>query len=333
MGIEEKELQAVAKEDTKDAGASKTMRYSDRRKEERARREKEKLEKLKKKEGGVSTDVLEEKELDKVTDGIQKIDIDEKETNNSGKSDKEVIDLTTSDSKRKEERMGQRSGGRRGQSDIHPVQDRREDIEDGNKQKDERGQLSVTVTKDGRKVRNKERPAIQIYRPGMGKYSSKTIKKEEESPGPSPEESRESSPTKTKGSRSGSNEDQRREPEKDKRPAKRDDKSEKEGRKESGRRNRRVKKYDEYYEEGEEGTKKYSTKEYYSTRGGKKDRGDEQQYYEERGYKRGGGGRYKGSSRDDGYYYSGAKGNKEDAYFDNKGKKDGKRKSESEGKS
>merc|ERR1711874_500631 len=49
--------------------------------------------------------------------------------------------------------------------------------------------------------------------------------------------------------------------------------------------------------------------------------------------KRGGGGRYKGSSRDDGYYYSGAKGNKEDAYFDNKGKKDGKRKSESEGKS
>merc|ERR1711874_524889 len=140
--IEEKELQAVAKEDTKDAGASKTMRYSDRRKEERARREKEKL--------------------DKVTDGIQKIDIDEKETNNSGKSDKEVIDLTTSDSKRKEERMGQRSGGRRGQSDIHPVQDRREDIEDGNKQKDERGQLSVTVTKDGRKVRNKERPAIQI---------------------------------------------------------------------------------------------------------------------------------------------------------------------------
>merc|ERR1711874_928048 len=208
--IEEKELQAVAKEDTKDAGASKTMRYSDRRKEERARREKEKLEKLKKKEGGVSTDVLEEKELDKVTDGIQKIDIDEKETNNSGKSDKEVIDLTTSDSKRKEERMGQRSGGRRGQSDIHPVQDRREDIEDGNKQKDERGQLSVTVTKDGRKVRNKERPAIQIYRPGMGKYSSKTIKKEEESPGPSPEESRESSPTKTKGSRSGSNEDQRR---------------------------------------------------------------------------------------------------------------------------
>merc|ERR1711874_31372 len=254
MGIEEKELQAVAKEDTKDAGASKTMRYSDRRKEERARREKEKLKKLKKKEGGVSTDVLEEKELDKVADGIQKIDIDEKETNNSGKSDKEVIDLTTSDSKRKEERMGQRSGGRRGQSDIHPVQDRREDIEDGNKQKDERGQLSVTVTKDGRKVRNKERPAIQIYRPGVGKYSSKTIKKEEESPGPSPEESRESSPTKTKGSRSGSNEDRRKDAGKEKKPAKWEEKEKKDdGRKESGRRSRRGRKqYDDYYEVGED---------------------------------------------------------------------------------
>merc|ERR1711874_902563 len=51
--VEEKEPPAVVKEEAKDAGASKTMRYSDRRKEERARREKEKMEKLKRKDKNI----------------------------------------------------------------------------------------------------------------------------------------------------------------------------------------------------------------------------------------------------------------------------------------
>merc|ERR1711913_191109 len=131
-----------------------------------------------------------------------------------GRPEKEVVDLTESD--RDAKRTSARSGSR-GQSDS---QYRRDDNKEGTRLRDERGQLSVTISRDGRKVRNKERPAIQIYRPGMGKYSSKTIKKDGESPGPSPEESRESSPTKTKGSRSGSNEERRKDAGKEKKPAK-----------------------------------------------------------------------------------------------------------------
>merc|ERR1712179_860848 len=61
-----------------------------------------------------------------------------------------------------------------------------------------------------RRDRKFKKPDMQIYRPGMGKFSSRSLKKDEDgkSPKTSPEESRESSPNK-KPSRSESRQETR----------------------------------------------------------------------------------------------------------------------------
>jgi len=97
---------------------------------------------------------------------------------------------------------------------------------------------------------------MQIYRPGMGKFSSRSLKKDEDgkSPKTSPEESRESSPNK-KPSRS----------EKSSRNQSPDDKKGKS----------KKKYYEDYYYEDD---KSYSSKEYY---GKKKGSGSEEPFYDD----------------------------------------------------
>jgi len=168
-------------------------------------------------------------------------------------------------------------------------------------------------------VRNKERPAAQIYRPGMGKYSSRTIKKEEESDGRSPRASRDSSPKKS--SRSGSPEEGKKDVEKKTQYGSRDVREKGRG---------RGKKYDEYYEEDYGSGKKYGASKGYHGY-------DENYYYDDQSYKRGRGrggrGGYRGGYKDDGYYYGSGRGYKEEGYYEKTGKTERKRKSESEGKS
>jgi len=157
--------------DVKEEG--KTKKYSDRRKEERLKREKEKLDKNKKRDT-TTTEV-------KIDDNI--IDIDE----DSSKDDEDAVlrppsvfhSTETASEKSVDSVESAFSEYRK------PFRDRGERRTDDRGIKDRRG----------------KRPDMQVYRPGMGKFSSRTIRKDEEekerqSPKTSPEESRETSPIK-----------------------------------------------------------------------------------------------------------------------------------------
>jgi len=150
---------------------SKTKKYSDRRKEERLKREKEKMDKNKKKES-TSTSVT-------VKNDENIIDIDE----DSSKDDEDTV-IKPASVLNKYETASEKS-----QDSVESTQ--------GEIKKPFRERKSEERPF---KERKGKRPDMQVYRPGMGKFSSRSLRKDEEdkekSPRTSPDESRETSPMK-----------------------------------------------------------------------------------------------------------------------------------------
>merc|ERR1719312_2106415 len=242
----------VTKEDSKEVvpevkEESKTKRYSDKRKEERLKREREKAEKKKRDDGIVTIiDVEDESSKDDVTEGLTEAvaDLDLK-----GAAAPESNDLPPQVEREKKVKKSYRE--RREERERR--NERKEAADDENK---EMRKSEEKETEREKKDRKFKKPDMQIYRPGMGKFSSRSLKKDEEgkSPKTSPEESRESSPNK-KPSRS----------EKSSRNQSPDEKKGKS----------KKKYYEDYYYEDD---KSYTTKEYY---GKKKGSGSEEPHYDD----------------------------------------------------
>eukprot|EP00088_Acartia_fossae_P001578 TRINITY_DN10617_c0_g1_i11.p1 TRINITY_DN10617_c0_g1~~TRINITY_DN10617_c0_g1_i11.p1 ORF type:complete len:395 (-),score=162.06 TRINITY_DN10617_c0_g1_i11:244-1404(-) len=181
-------------------GATKSKRYSDRRKEERLKKEREKQERLKKKVES-TTEVEENTTIEKnttplSTDKNKDASIGAK-TKDTGEVDPTVITLDEKDDEDivaavKKEVVDLEKESREEDEELERwKQERRAAKEKRDKDRAQR-------RKDAEGKKNKDqRPDMQIYRPGMGKFSSRTIKKESTaSPRTSPEESREASPSK-----------------------------------------------------------------------------------------------------------------------------------------
>merc|ERR1712216_628928 len=128
----------------KDGG--KTKKYSDRRKEERLKREKEKADKLKKEEGiiTIEDDSSREGSRDDILEGLPK-----------GTSEIITLHDTASDSAESEK--------------VNKKEVKKKRSETFKERRDER-----------RKERKCEKPDMQIYRPGMGRFSKP--KKDDEEP-------------------------------------------------------------------------------------------------------------------------------------------------------
>ena len=169
----------ASQEEGKDGG--KTKKYSDRRKEERLKREKEKADKLKKEEGiiTIEDDSSRESSRDDILEGLPK-------------ATSEIITLNDTASDSAESEKVNKKEVRK--------QTFKERREERRKEKQAERQEDETTTKDRResekekKDRKFKKPDMQIYRPGMGRFSKP--KKDDEEPKTSPEESRESSPHK-----------------------------------------------------------------------------------------------------------------------------------------
>jgi len=167
---------------------SKTKRYSDRRKEERLKREREKAEKKKKDDGSIVTiiDVDDESSKDDVTECIYSEANDRAEL----KQDcmQEVVDAPNPEKEKKVKKS---------------YRERREERERRTERKEtetDRKKNNFDDSEKEKRDKKFKKPDMQLYRPGMGKFSSKSISKKEDasgkSPKTSPEESRESSPSK-----------------------------------------------------------------------------------------------------------------------------------------
>ena len=180
----------VANDDPRDE--SKAKKYSDRRKEDRQRRDKEKADKKRKEEDIITIDDDSSRDdvLEDLSEAAKSLSLNE-----SGE---------TSGAVKKEKRKSYRE--RREEKKLQNATDPTE----GEDKQDKRD-----ADKDKRD-RKYKKPDLQIYRPGMGRFSSKKPqeKKEDEVPGAksSPEESRDSSPSKkvsTKSSRNTSPEEKK----------------------------------------------------------------------------------------------------------------------------
>jgi len=164
----------------------KTKKYSDRRKEERLKKEKERQEKLKKKVGN-AVEVVEKGNQNVIDE--QHVKYNETKEKCNKDDDKVEIEIEVVDVEK--DQFKDRSVKEDAELERHK-QERRAAKLKRDKEREER----IQRRKDLENKKNKERPDMQIYRPGMGKFSSRTIKKEStSSPKTSPEESRDSSPT------------------------------------------------------------------------------------------------------------------------------------------
>jgi len=247
------------KEDPKDQAQEvkeegKTKKYSDRRKEERLKREREKAEK-KRKEDGIITiiDVEDESSRDDVTDP----------TPESSALSENKISITHENSEGVGAQPEKEKRGKKSYRERREERDRRNEKKDMPEEDKKKNSSEDKEAEKEKKDRKFKKPDMQIYRPGMGKFSSKSIKKDDDgkSPKSSPDESRESSPSK-KVSRS-------------ERSSRNQSPEEKKGK-------NRKKHHEDYYYDDE---KSYSTKEYYSK---KKGSGSDEYFFEDnRGYKSG----------------------------------------------
>jgi len=171
---------------------SKTKKYSDRRKEDKQRRDKEKSEKKKKEEEiiTIDDDTSRDDILEDLSEAAQSLGL------NEPGEPAEIVkkEKRKSYRERREEKKIQHATGAVEGIDKH-------DKRDSDKEK---------------KDRKYKKPDIQIYRPGMGRFTSKKNQEkrddEAKSPKTSPDESRDSSPNKklsTKSSRNPSPEEKK----------------------------------------------------------------------------------------------------------------------------
>merc|ERR1712200_259427 len=161
----------------------KTKKYSDRRKEARLKKEKERKEKLKKQAEKVF-EISNETAVD--LPDVMNIENQGKQNKDDVKVEKkiEVVDV-------EKDQLKSRSA-----EEEADLERRRQERKAAKLKREKEREERIQRRKDLENKKNKERPDMQIYRPGMGKFSSRTIKKEStSSPKTSPEESRNSSPT------------------------------------------------------------------------------------------------------------------------------------------
>ena len=173
----------VANDDPRDE--SKAKKYSDRRKEDRQRRDKEKADKKRKEEDIITIDDDSSRDdvLEDLSEAAKSLSLNE-----SGESSGTV---------KKDKRKSYRE--RREEKKLQNVSD----PTDGDDKHDKR------ESEKDKKDRKYKKPDLQIYRPGMGRFSTKKPheKKDDEvkSAKSSPEESRDSSPSKKVSSKSSRN--------------------------------------------------------------------------------------------------------------------------------
>ena len=160
----------------------RAKKYSDKRKGDRLRREKEKADKLRKEDGiiTIEDDSSRDGSRDNILEGLSTAAAEIVTLNDtasdSAESDKKGRDKKKTFRDRREERRRekerQEDGGKEGKESKESREAERE-----------------------RRDRKFKKPDMQIYRPGMGRFS-KTRKDEDESAKTSPEDSREPSPHK-----------------------------------------------------------------------------------------------------------------------------------------